>query len=67
MKNYKVLLREKPDKIVTVKADKYIIERRGTLAFYVDKYSGSGTVKVGVDGIRAFNSAAWREVWVEDE
>ena len=65
MKNYKVLLRD--DKIVTVKAEKYIIERRGTLAFYVDKYSGTGTVKVGLQGSRAFNNATWREVWVEDE
>ena len=65
MKNYKVLLRD--DKIVTVKADKYIIERRGTLTFYkVDKYSSSGSV-ISTEGIRAFNNATWAEVWVDDE
>lgn len=66
MKNYKVLLPEnRPSLTATVKADKFVIERSGTLVFYVDKSKVNG--KNDWHSVRAFNSAAWVEVWLEDE
>ena len=56
MKTYKVQLKTAT---VTIKADRYFIEKGGTLAFYAN-------LRGDEEGIRAFNRGTWHEVWLEN-
>jgi hypothetical protein len=62
MKNYKVTT---DTDIITVKADKFVIEHFGTLVFYVDKSKING--KNDWQRVCAFNGQKWVEVLLEVE